>query len=55
MSDLLLEYADEIEVIKRNYRNPSAYTEELTEVNAKDCFDIEIDMKKLPKRMLDSF
>lgn len=55
ISDLLLEYADEIETIKKNYRNPSAHTGELTEVNAKDCFDIVLDVEKLLKRMLDSF
>ena len=52
---LCLEYADEIETIKKNYRNPSAHTGELTEVNAKDCFDIVLDVEKLLKRMLDSF
>lgn len=35
--------------------NPSARTGKLTEVNAKDCFDIVLDVEKLLKRMLDSF
>ena len=55
IGDLLLEYADEIEAIKKNYRNPSAHIGELTEVNAKDCFDIVLDVEKFLKRMLDSF
>lgn len=53
--DLLLDYADEIEHVKNNYRNPSAHTGELDEVNAKDCFDLVLDVEKLLRRMLDSF
>lgn len=53
--DLLLEYADEIEHVKNNYRNPSAHTGELNKMNAKDCFDLVLDVEKLLRRMLDSF
>lgn len=53
--DLLLDYADEIEHVKNNYRNPSAHTGELDEVNARDCFDLVLDVEKLLRRMLDSF
>ena len=53
--DLLLEYADEIEHVKNNYRNPSAHTGELNKMNAKDCFDLVLDVEKLLRRILDSF
>ena len=36
-------------------RNPSAHTGELTQVNARDCFDMVIDVEKLLRRMLNSF
>ncbi len=55
IEDVLLGYAEEIEIIKKNYRNPSAHTGELDEINARDCFDIVLDVEKLLKRMLDSF
>ena len=53
--DLLLDYAEEIEHVKTNYRNPSAHTGELNQMNAKDCLDLVLDVEKLLKRMLDSF
>lgn len=53
--DLLQEYAEDVEIIKNKYRNPSAHTGEVTQTNAKDCFDIVLDVEKLLKRMLDSF
>lgn len=53
--DLLQEYAEEIERVREDYRNPSAHTNELTQIEAKECFDLVIDVEKLLKRMLDSF
>lgn len=53
--DSLWEFADEIEIVKNKYRNPSAHTGELSEVDAKGCLDFVIDVEKLLKRMLDSF
>lgn len=35
--------------------NPSAHTGELNERNARDCFDLVLDVEKLLRRMLDSF
>jgi len=53
--DLLLDYGEEIENIKNDYRNPSAHINQLQRVNAQECIDLVIDVQKLLKRMLDSF
>lgn len=52
---ILEDYAEEVEAVKEDYRNPSAHTNQLRKVNAKECFDLIIDVEKLLKRMLDSF
>ncbi|WP_022778317.1 restriction endonuclease subunit S [Butyrivibrio sp. AE3009] len=53
--ELLNDYADSIEEVKNDYRNPSAHTNELRKVDAEQCFDLVLDVEKLLKRMLDSF
>ena len=53
--DLLAEYAEDIETVRKDYRNPSAHTNMLQEINAKECMDLVIDVEKLLKRMVDSF
>lgn len=53
--DLLSEYAEAIEKVRKNYRNPAAHTNQLTRIDAEQCFELVIDVEKLLKRMLDSF
>lgn len=53
--DILDDYAESVEEVKNNYRNPSAHTNELKRINAVECFDLVIDVEKLMKKMLDSF
>lgn len=52
---LLQEYAEAIETVRIDYRNPSAHTDMLQEINAKECMDLVVDVEKLLKRMVDSF
>ena len=52
---LLNDYAESVEEVKNDYRNPSAHTNELRRVDAEQCFALVIDVEKLMKRMLDSF
>lgn len=52
---LLTDYAEEVEIIRKDYRNPSAHTNMLQEINAKECMDLVIDVEKLLKRIIDSF
>lgn len=52
---LLAGFAEEVETVRKNYRNPSAHTNMLQEINAKECMDLVIDVEKLLKRMVDSF
>ena len=53
--ELLSDYADDVERVRKDYRNPSAHTNALTKVSAKECFDLVLDVEKLLKKMLDSF
>lgn len=53
--DILSEYAEMIEEVKKDYRNPSAHTNELRRIDAEHCFELVLDVEKLMKRMLDSF
>ena len=53
--DLLSDYAEDIERVRKDYRNPSAHTNALTKIRAKECFDLVLDVEKLLKKMLDSF
>lgn len=55
ISKLLDEYAAAIEAIRIDYRNPSAHTDQLHQVDAEQCFNLVLDVEKLLKRMLDSF
>lgn len=52
---ILSDYAESVEEIKNDYRNPSAHTNELKRVDAEQCFALVIDVEKLMKKMLDSF
>lgn len=53
--DILLDYAESIEEVRKDYRNPSAHTNELKKVDAEQCFALVVDVEKLMKRILDSF
>ena len=53
--DLLDEYSEEVDRVREEYRNPSAHTNALTRVSAKECFDLVLDVEKLLRRMLESF
>ena len=55
ISKLLNEYAAAIEAIRIDYRNPSAHTDQLHQIDAEQCFNLVLDVEKLLKRMLDSF
>lgn len=52
---ILSDYAESVEEVKNDYRNPSAHTNELRRVDAEQCFALVLDVEKLMKRMLDSF
>lgn len=52
---MIHEYAEAIEEIRTKYRNPSAHTDELHQVDAEKCFNLVLDVEKLLKTMLDSF
>ena len=53
--DILHDYAESIEEVRKDYRNPSAHTNELKKVDAEQCFALVVDVEKLMKRILDSF
>ena len=53
--ELIADYVEDVERVRKDYRNPSAHTNALTQVSAKECFDLVLDVEKLLKRMLDSF
>lgn len=53
--ELLQNYAESVEEVKNDYRNPSAHTNELRRVDAEQCFALVVDVEKLMKKMLDSF
>ena len=55
IESMLTDYASSIEKIRKDYRNPSAHRNQIKRVDAKDCFDLVIDVEKLLKKMLDSF
>ena len=46
--------AEGVEDIRKDYRNPSAHTNQLQSSNAKQCFDLVIDIEKLLKTILDA-
>lgn len=48
-------YAQQIEDIKNDFRNPSAHTNELQRVDADRCFALVIDIEKFLIKMLESF
>ena len=52
---LLHDYAENIEKIRKDYRNPSAHRNEIKRINAEECFNLVLDVEKLLKKMLDSF
>ena len=54
ISDTLLEIADAVETIRTDYRNPSAHTNQLQKVNARECFDLVLDVEKILKRIIES-
>jgi hypothetical protein len=52
---LITEYAQDVEKIRTCYRNPSAHTNELKQINAEACFNYVLDVEKVLRKMLDSF
>ncbi len=46
--------AQGVEDVRRDYRNPSAHTNKLQSINAKQCFDLVLDVEKLLKAILDA-
>ena len=52
---MVTEYARDVEIIRTSYRNPSAHTNELKQVNVEACFNYVLDVEKVLKKMLDSF
>jgi hypothetical protein len=55
ISACLNEFAEQVETVKTEYRNPAAHTNELKFVKAQECFDLIVDVEKLLKKMLDAF
>ena len=45
--------ADGVETIRKDYRNPSAHTNQLQKINAKECFDLVLDVEKLLKTIIE--
>lgn len=52
IEDALEQIADGIEMIRKDYRNPSAHTNQLQKVNARECFDLVLDVEKLLKTII---
>ena len=48
-------FAVDIEEIKNKYRNKAAHTNEIKKKNARECFDIVLDVQKLLKTMIEAF
>ncbi len=48
-------YARDVDEVKSKFRNKSAHTNELKKSNAKECFDIVLDVQKLLRKMIESF
>lgn len=53
--DVLYDFADDVDRVRENYRNPSAHTGALTRIKAKECFDFVIDVEQLLRKMLETF
>ncbi|CZQ82316.1 restriction endonuclease subunit S [Trichococcus collinsii] len=51
----LMQYAEWIEEVRKDYRNPSAHTNQLKKVDAENCFALVTDVEKILKTMLDAF
>jgi archaellum component FlaC len=54
ITDTLEEIADEIEKVRKDYRNPSAHTNQLQKINAKECFDLVLDVEKILRTIIES-
>jgi hypothetical protein len=54
IANTLEQIAEGIEQIRKDYRNPSAHTNQLQKINAKECFDLVLDVEKLLKTMIES-
>lgn len=55
IEERLSAFAVNVERIKINYRNPSAHTNMLRRINAKECFDMILDVEKFLKVVMESF
>ena len=55
MCKQLNQYAEWIEEVRNKYRNPSAHTNQLQQVQAANCFELITDVEKILKIMLDAF
>ena len=55
IEEKLKEYEQEIDNIRKKYRNPSAHPKQLQKIDAKECFDLVLDfdsLKLLSKKIL---
>ena len=53
IADALEQIAEGVETVRQDYRNPSAHTNQLQKVNAKECFDLVLDVEKLLKTIIE--
>lgn len=53
IEDALEQIVDGVETIRKDYRNPSAHTNQLRKINAKECFDLVLDVEKLLKTIIE--
>ena len=51
----LRDFADSVEEVRNDYRNPSAHTNQVKKVDAEECLNLVVDVEKLLKKILDSF
>ena len=55
IEDKIMFFANKIEDIRLQFRNPAAHTNQIKRCHAEDCLSIVLDVEKLLKKMLDSF
>ena len=52
---ILKDFAEDIEKVKNDYRNPSAHTNKIEKRKAEECFDFVIDVERLLKFFIEAF
>ncbi|WP_058739256.1 hypothetical protein [Methanobrevibacter millerae] len=55
IESLIIKFGKEIEEIRKDYRNPSAHRNEITQKKARECLNLVLYEDKLLIKMLDSF